>query len=99
MKRKIGMGIFVLLVATLAGCGTASQKSSTDTGHRAGTARPTGTERDAHGCIPSAGYRWCAKTQQCERPWELAQSHSFARTLEAFDTFCGNASTDEMSEK
>ncbi|KAJ3260868.1 hypothetical protein HK103_007431 [Boothiomyces macroporosus] len=29
-----------------------------------------GGDRDAHGCIPSAGYTWCESTQQCQRSWE-----------------------------
>ncbi len=29
-----------------------------------------GGDRDAHGCIPSAGYAWCASLNQCIRPWE-----------------------------
>lgn len=29
-----------------------------------------GGDRDAHGCIPSAGYSWCDAKQQCIRPWE-----------------------------
>ncbi|MCX6772526.1 MAG: hypothetical protein NTV88_02015 [Candidatus Micrarchaeota archaeon] len=29
-----------------------------------------GSDRDAHGCIPSAGYSWCDVLQQCIRPWE-----------------------------
>jgi len=29
-----------------------------------------GSDRDAHGCIPSAGYTWCDATQKCIRPWE-----------------------------
>src|SRR3546814_1551492 len=36
-----------------------------------------GSDRDAHGCIASAGYAWCANTNQCERPWELARKHGF----------------------
>jgi hypothetical protein len=47
-----------------------------------------GSDRDAHGCIPSAGYRWCARTQRCERPWELAREHGFENRAEAFDAFC-----------
>ena len=54
-----------------------------------GTGRPAGGDRDAHGCIGSAGYRWCAKTRQCERPWELAEKEQFENTMEAFDRFCG----------
>jgi len=45
---------------------------------------------DAHTCISSAGYSWCEKTQQCERPWELAKKHGFENTAEAFATFCNN---------
>ena len=47
-----------------------------------------GNDRDAHGCIGSAGYSWCEKTKNCERPWELAQKHGFENTKEAFNTYC-----------
>lgn len=47
-----------------------------------------GADRDAHGCIGSAGYTWCARTQRCERPWELAAAQKFANTSQAFDRFC-----------
>ena len=36
-----------------------------------------GGDRDAHGCIASAGYVWCARTASCERPWELAKAEGF----------------------
>lgn len=29
-----------------------------------------GGDRDAHGCIGSAGYSWCDVKQKCLRPWE-----------------------------
>lgn len=29
-----------------------------------------GGDRDAHGCIPSAGYQWSEAEQACIRPWE-----------------------------
>ncbi|MFP3950430.1 MAG: hypothetical protein ACLFUZ_05070 [Candidatus Micrarchaeia archaeon] len=29
-----------------------------------------GSDRDEHGCIPSAGYEWCESLQECIRPWE-----------------------------
>lgn len=35
-----------------------------------GDARMVGSERDAHGCIPSAGYVWDTEQQKCVRPWE-----------------------------
>ena len=53
-------------------------------------AKMAGSDRDAHGCIPSAGYAWCARTKQCERPWELAKKKKFAKTQEAFDKYCDN---------
>ena len=49
-----------------------------------------GGGRDAHGCISSAGYFWCEKTQRCERPWELAKKYGFKNTPEAFNAFCNN---------
>ncbi len=48
-----------------------------------------GGERDSRGCITSAGFSWCAKTNRCERPWELAKRHGFENNKEAFGTFCG----------
>jgi predicted amidohydrolase YtcJ len=30
-----------------------------------------GGDRDAHGCIGSAGYQWCENLGECVRPWEL----------------------------
>ena len=48
-----------------------------------------GSDRDAHDCIPSAGYSWCARTNKCERPWELAKANGFENTREAYDKFCG----------
>ncbi|WP_412529373.1 hypothetical protein [Burkholderia lata] len=50
-----------------------------------------GTDRDAHGCIPSAGYSWCEATQQCERPWELAKQKGFANSAQGYDQFCRNS--------
>jgi hypothetical protein len=29
-----------------------------------------GNDRDAHGCIGSAGYSWCETKKKCLRPWE-----------------------------
>jgi len=48
-----------------------------------------GGDRDAHGCIGSAGFSWCAKTNKCERPWELAKKHGFENNKEVFNTFYG----------
>ncbi|MCQ2410146.1 MAG: hypothetical protein MJ053_01035 [Elusimicrobiaceae bacterium] len=32
-----------------------------------------GADRDAHGCIGSAGYVWSEPLQQCVRPWEVGK--------------------------
>ena len=37
-----------------------------------------GGDRDAHGCIGSAGYSWCEAKQKCLRPWEEACTASTA---------------------
>jgi hypothetical protein len=50
-----------------------------------------GGDRDANGCIGSAGYLWCGHTQQCERPWELASAKGFANTSAGFKAFCEQA--------
>ncbi len=54
-------------------------------------ARPEGnpgSDRDAQGCIGSAGYVWCAREQQCVRSWELAKAKGFAVTEVAFQAYC-----------
>ncbi|MDP3856242.1 MAG: hypothetical protein Q8Q73_00625 [Stagnimonas sp.] len=48
----------------------------------------TGADRDAHGCIGSAGYSWCERSQRCERPWELAAQQGFTLSPQAVDEFC-----------
>jgi len=49
-----------------------------------------GADKDSHGCIGSAGYLWCAKENQCARPWELAKDKQFENSTEAFGKYCGN---------
>jgi len=50
--------------------------------------RAVGSDRDAHGCIGSAGYSWCAREQACARPWELAAEKKFESNPEAFTHYC-----------
>ena len=38
----------------------------------ASSGKMVGSDRDAHGCIASAGYSWCEAQQRCLRPWEEA---------------------------
>ena len=80
----------VLLVAFLTACATeAPTVPATSEDSRS---EMTGSDRDAHGCISSAGYSWCMRTKQCERPWELARKHAFAQTEKAFHEYCDKAS-------
>ncbi|OSI16223.1 hypothetical protein BWD09_07730 [Neisseria dentiae] len=50
----------VLLAAALAACTSSPFE----------TVPETGGGRDAHGCIPSAGYSWSALKQQCIQPFD-----------------------------
>lgn len=47
-----------------------------------------GANKDGHGCIPSAGYQWCGKENQCVRSWELAEKKGLANTQAAFIQYC-----------
>mgnify|MGYP000844113446 FL=1 len=74
------------LLLALAACAAPQQ---TPVREAAATSAPVvGGDRDAHGCIGSAGYQWCERSQRCERPWELAQAQGLANTAEAIDAYC-----------
>lgn len=57
----------------------------------------TGGDRDAHGCIGSAGYSWCARENRCVRPWEVAREHNLPRggdateNRRAFESYCNGS--------
>ena len=71
----------LLFIAFLAGC-------TPDQSDRPTERSMPGSDRDSHGCIGSAGYEWCERTQQCVRPWILADEKGFENTAEAFDKYC-----------
>ena len=48
----------------------------------------SGGGRDEHGCIISAGYRWCQERQGCIRPWQLVAPGSTETPREAFEQAC-----------
>ena len=52
---------------------------------------PIGGDRDAHGCLPAAGYAWCELEKRCVRPWELAKEAGFENTAEGFARHCDSA--------
>jgi len=74
----------VLLVLALSACAQPEPAPARD----AAAAPVVGGDRDAHGCIGSAGYQWCQRSGRCERPWELAQAQGLANTTEAIDAWC-----------
>ncbi len=81
----------LLLLACLAACAKPPVQDAAPAAEPQADAKPMpapGSDRDAHGCIPSAGYAWCARSNQCERPWELAKVQSFENTAAAFDKYC-----------
>jgi len=86
--------LVLLLAACLAGCSTGPSTADASAAD-ASEAPVPGADRDGHGCIPSAGYAWCAKTAQCERPWELAKAQGLDDGAAAFDAFCGNPPPQE----
>ncbi len=66
-----------------------------------------GSDRDEHGCIPSAGYSWCESKQMCIRPWETvcpllseAQARAIAETSECMEEggLTGQAMYNENSK-
>ena len=79
--------ISAVLAIALLGCSTSKGAEGGATTSTVATpeAEMAGADRDEHGCIPSAGFRWCEQTMECERPWELAKQEGFANSLEAFD--------------
>ncbi|WP_457596266.1 hypothetical protein [Hydrogenimonas sp.] len=78
MKSLLLLLFSLCCVTFFIGCGQSSRPAS------------IGGAKDAHGCITSAGYRWCHKSASCERPWELADKEGFPKSLEAFDAYCGD---------
>jgi len=43
-----------------------------------------GGDRDAHGCIPSAGYSWCEAKNSCIRTWETYCTAATGKTVTFF---------------
>lgn len=73
----------------LAACTSPGKAPADADAPAASTATPVvGGDRDAHGCIGSAGYQWCEHSQRCERPWELAQAQGLANTAAAIEAYC-----------
>ncbi len=86
MTKSMGVVLFCV-VSALSACGE-SKGASAPEGTHAQQRVAAGSDRDAHGCIGSAGYRWCARLEKCVRPWELAKEEGFNKDEKAFEKFC-----------
>ena len=73
--------LLIVLVVCLSGCSLSDAVNSDD-------GKLPGSDRDIHGCIGSAGYAWCDRSSQCERPWELAEKEGFDNNREQFEARC-----------
>ena len=87
MRLPLSAGIAIAVF--LAACSNAPPPASTDPA----PPRAIGGDRDAHGCLPAAGYQWCARTNQCERPLELAKAENFENTASSYEAYCNAYAT------
>ncbi|MBW8192869.1 hypothetical protein K0504_17665 [Neiella marina] len=78
---KNGWRVSMALIALVAAC--SSQQPAP-----AQSPMAQGADEDEFGCIGSAGYQWCARTNACERPWLLAEQEGFDNTKAGFDAYC-----------
>lgn len=83
-----GLAIASAIALSLSGC--PQRPESPPDGLLADTPQPVavGGDRDAHGCIASAGYAWCERERACARPWELAKDKGFENEAESFRRYC-----------
>jgi hypothetical protein len=96
MTSNSSFRIALALIALLLGLAACAGKSATDAAVEERTpappdARPIGGDRDAHGCLPAAGYTWCEREKRCVRPWELAKEVGFDDTAEGYARHCDAA--------
>lgn len=84
--------LLVLSIASLGACtGKAPEQGESAQAPAAPASAPApGSDRDEHGCIASAGYRWCEAEKECVRPWELLEKVGSENSPEAFDAYCKN---------
>ena len=80
----------ILLVVSAAILSACSGETSPEPGAQAKDTSAVGSDRDAHVCITSAGYQWCAMENECKRPLVLAEEKWLDATPEAFDDYCRN---------
>jgi hypothetical protein len=93
LSRPAGLRLALAMAALSLGLAACAGTPATDAAveDSAPEARPIGGDRDAHGCLPAAGYAWCEREKRCVRPWELAKDAGFENTAEGFARHCDAA--------
>lgn len=71
--KTIGYAVAALLLFT--SCGNGNSKNEANIPERDTPEAPagetmTGSDKDEHGCVASAGYTWCSVQERCIRLWE-----------------------------
>ena len=92
--KKSAMTASIALLLALGGCG-GSKEGSENRDPSVSGEKLTGADRDGHGCVTSAGYRWCERLRSCVRPWELAKVKGLANDPAAFENYCSEREEDE----
>jgi len=78
--------VLTTIIASLSACKTKDPDMPVESS--ATEQKIIGADKDSYGCIPSAGYVWCLRTKQCERPWELSEKKEFENSQIIFDKYC-----------
>jgi membrane-bound inhibitor of C-type lysozyme len=88
MKKSLWIIILAVIILLAAGAYLYYDRQALPFFHANTTATGTivGSDRDAHGCIPSAGYSWCEAKQKCLRPWEEACTAAISKPVITY--FC-----------
>jgi hypothetical protein len=101
MLSRTSLGVCCSLLCSLVALACTGPKSSGTDAERSPAptdeSQKPGSDRDEHGCIGSAGYRWCERTAQCERPWELAEREQLDNSPEAFEAWCREERSEAKS--
>jgi len=76
-KVFLGFGALMVLLSVFSACHR--KTVSNDEAEEA----VVGDDRDAHGCIGSAGYSWSSLMKECIRPWEKGVSMQDVQHVDA----------------
>ena len=78
------ISILMLALMTLSACANSQPTAKQQ------VPKIVGGDRDAHGCIGSAGYVWCEREKTCVRAWELASLKGFELNEANFRKYCSS---------